>query len=552
MANEKQAELIADGQAICNAIPNVRCVYCRPSQDVFSAEVVDVKLEFDYLPPTVHLLRLDELTAKHLKRANPLFSCPRGRASDALEGYLIDQVQQRLLEAATAPDDSNFCGYYFDKSGLVRLPNGNVFVLGDKLIGTCDRPYILQDSRFHLREGYDNALTVLPSQLIKEPKSLLVMAFIAATAMRTSIVESDVDYQAALYVIGDQGLGKTTLARRMAGFVTNEKGDREALLFDAGSTLAALHDAMNAACNLPIIVDDLCITTSHRSEEHRRELGAQLVREATNAATFTKKLSRSSTVELDCNAGMILTAEFSLEAASDVTRCVMLPVTHPLHLPDALTPKLVGSALLDMLDWFRKKHDKAISVLLHSLNTPNLGDQKHQKRVLTNMAVPKWAFNCFLQAAQEKGVPFETLHKLSTLFHEEMEASLTAQDAQLAKIAAEKKSGNIAYIILGCLENECFNLCEKKHHLHKSDGIIWKGRDLCIKGQALEHHVRRQNGYGSYTIHKIVSELKDLNALCINEDGAMTIRLGKDKHGLNLPRVYRIRLDVLEEGQEKY
>ncbi len=62
-----------------------------------------------------------------------------------------------------------------------------------------------------------------------------------------------------------------------------------------------------------------------------------------------------------------------------------------------------------------------------------------------------------------------------------------------------------------------------------------------------QEYVRSQDGYGAYTLNKTVRELKDMRALVIQEEEAATVKL---KHGL--PRVYRIRLDVLEDCAEEY
>ena len=71
--------------------------------------------------------------------------------------------------------------------------------------------------------------------------------------------------------------------------------------------------------------------------------------------------------------------------------------------------------------------------------------------------------------------------------------------------------------------------------------------DLCLRRAALERAVRLQNGYQDYTISKIVRELKDMGALVIQEENTAQVRLKK-----GTPRVYRIRLEVLEECEEYF
>ena len=75
---------------------------------------------------------------------------------------------------------------------------------------------------------------------------------------------------------------------------------------------------------------------------------------------------------------------------------------------------------------------------------------------------------------------------------------------------------------------------------------MWKN-NLCLRSAALERAVRLQDGYQNYTLSKIVRELKNMGALVIQEEGTLQVRLKK-----GTPRVYCIRLDVLEEYEERF
>lgn len=68
-----------------------------------------------------------------------------------------------------------------------------------------------------------------------------------------------------------------------------------------------------------------------------------------------------------------------------------------------------------------------------------------------------------------------------------------------------------------------------------------------MRRDPLERYIRAQDGYGSYKISKIVQELKDIGALVLQEEGTAQVRLKKET-----PRVYRIRVDVLEDAAEEF
>ena len=55
--------------------------------------------------------------------------------------------------------------------------------------------------------------------------------------------------------------------------------------------------------------------------------------------------------------------------------------------------------------------------------------------------------------------------------------------------------------------------------------------------------------YHNWSSNRITRALKDINALVVQEEEAATVRLSKEKH---IPRVYRIRLNVLKDTSKKY
>lgn len=460
-----------------------------------------------------------------------------------------------LADAKTAPESSpsDKVGYSFDKNGFYPLNNGSkVFVYGDQLVGSCGRPYILmQKYPLHVQTGSVHSLGNMASILLLAPHALLVFAFVLAIALRSVILKSGADFQAALYIIGPSGKGKTTLAKRIAGFIANPQTAHAALFHDAGSTNAALHDWMYHCHNLPIIVDDLCKSSSPSVEQKRRAVGSQLVRESTNAASFTKMKSNSESVQLNCNAGVILTAEFSLETVSDITRCIYVPVAEQLHLPSALTSELCGSATVSFLGWFVKNGNQALGALHHNL--ASIHESEGEMRVDKNMTILKWVFECFVQAAEAEGLDKDSAIQLRHLFESECSASRAVQKKQLDELDRQKKKGNLPWILLDCYQEKCFRLGSKKKHLLNTnkDGILYKN-DLCLKGASLEQFVCEQDGYHNYSLHQIGSELQRSGALRINEKNCFPVKLGTDKHGRCYPRVSHIRLDVLQDEAQSF
>ena len=357
-----------------------------------------------------------------------------------------------------------------------------------------------------------------------------------------------------MYITGAQGLGKTTLARRVAGFVNNADTDRPALLFDAGSTLAATWDAMTSARDLPIVVDDLCLSASRAAQQRRKDLGAQLVREAANVTKIIKKAPGGQTMTLHNVAGVIMTAEFLLENASDVTRCVMAPITQPLDLPDALTPSVMAGAVELFLQHYLLDSEKLLRRLHHLLKNneqiPALQNCPEQ-RVRTNLTALQWAFQEFAAILETRFERHDLASDLTQKFQHALADSVTQTDAALARVRSLTPEGNIAYVLLNAYLGDNFNLLKqgkKLTKLSKYDGIMLKG-DLCLRKCALQQVVNQSPGYRGWGLNHIVAELVSYGALRIQEEGTYQVKLSSDTE---VPRVYRIKVDTLEKFAERY
>lgn len=543
--------LFIGDRMICNGIPEIVQAYYRPGNSTPSNLLVRIRI--GSLVDQCVDVAVGDLGYRALHRAIPLFQCASSRHRSLFDVYMFENMQ-KFLES---PDNCTSKSYYFAENGIVHLGDGaTCVILGNRVLGYKGNRCIADPMcSWNVPFSTSDACIILAKILMEQPSAvLLTTAYTLLTTVRSAVIESGVDLQAVLYITGAQGLGKTTLARRVAGFVNNADTDRPALLFDAGSTLAATRDAMASARDLPIVVDDLCLSASRAAQQRRKDLGAQLVREAANVTKIIKKAPGGQTMTLHNVAGVIMTAEFLLENASDVTRCVMAPITQPLDLPDALTPSVMAGAvelflqhyLLDSENLLRRLHN----LLKNNEQIPALQNCPEQ-RVRTNLTALQWAFQEFAAIPETRFERHDLASGLMQNFQHALADSVEQTNAALARVRNLTPEGNIAYVLLNAYHKQQFNLMpegKKIRKLLKYDGLLIKNK-LCLRTYALQQVVNQSPGYRGWTLNRIVAELVSYGALCIQEQGTYQIKVSDDSDAL---RIYCIKIDILEQAAERY
>ena len=531
--------LLWEETAISACVPSIKRLYFQNPQTDTEPAVIEMHIDcVNGLSKDIWIVP-GELNYNGVRKQYPLVSC-----SGTKEKHLFNEYLGELLRSATLwSEEQSPRGIYFTRNGWNRLPDGNmVYIYGNMVVGGCGRPYYLTTGLPPLVcDGMPKALPELLHAL--EASSPVVSAMVAVVALfmlRSPILESGIPLQATAYLYGRQGVGKTTLAQRVAAFVHPVSTSRAINFTDAGSTLASLREAMVSLRDLPLIVDDLCLSAGKATERRRTELAAQLLRESANGAHITKMNSDHSRRSMDCAAGVILTAEFALENASDITRCLFLPIRKQPKIVEAITPELVRTAMIELALWFTKEHETALSKLKHNIAAGRNKDAEMPPRMRTGYDAMIWAFECLLHAGGMDNSPVRC--KLEKAIN----CGISLQLELLKTVQQRQPVGNLAYILYTGFQENVFKLAKNLDKLKKNDGLL-RERDLCLRANPLMRFVRAQPGYQTYHTNKIVHELYDMGALVVQEDSTYQVHLDKKS-----PRVYRIRLDVLEKCAKEY
>lgn len=483
-------------------------------------------------------LPLSSCNASGIQKNCPLVLFKNKKERDKFDAEFISSLIQGLK------DGSIQHGYYFEKVGTTIFPDGHIcFLRGSELIGKCDRPYLLSPEIRDMDLLHNCApMSKLISTLLASPKQVLpVFSYVILSSIRSLLIENDVNLQAVLYIVGKQGLGKTTLATKIAGIYEREK--KTIGIVQAGSTHASVNSLLSTLRDQPVIIDDLCLSASRTTTRKCIELASKLIRQGTGHIPITKKMGNTN-VELPCEASLIMTAEFHLENLSDLTRCIIVPIQKPLNLPPELTPELIGNAIRHFSLWFTQHESEEIARFRNDIAAS--ADKTIDTRMSTNYICIKTALESFLCSLDENDLSTTDRDRILKNMDSALKQSKKHHENMIAEVKESIPIGNISFCILEGYRNGAFNLAKHKKDLDKCGGIKWKG-DLCLKSSELISFVRQQPGYHNWSSRKIVSALKTDHALVIQEEEAATVHLEE-----KLPRVYRIRIKVLKQTAKKF
>lgn len=551
----EDGNLFCDGKYVANGFIHIQSAYAIPGQN--TPAVVCGILQTASGRQIDLCLPVQQWRTRTIQSKCQYFACNSPKRFDL---YLADQLDRSLpgntsdLKENTVP-----IGTLLSTPGLHRLPYGSICaVAGNIVIGT-DNANILLDN--HVRnlcilDGEENPLCKLFRILLTQPPAVTLAASLAFFSVIRSDCLQEADFQGVGYIVGPSSVGKTYLAKCLFGFI-GERGAtsfRPVYIFESQTSIAGFLNAMSEARDLPIVLDDIAISSSRNSQRKRADLAANIIREGANAAKFVKSEPGNQRREVECQSTVIITAEFPIPALSELNRCILIPITRPLTLPAELTPKLMGSSILAFLRYFTTLYNSGgqltqvfpldSSILPTNTPTPD-------RRVLNNLSILATVMRAALHAAKQEGLEESECQQLQNLLLHSIQQSLHAHHKEKERILSTIPIGNLPRIILKGLRENAFNLknCKRYKKLKKlppCDGIWWKD-SLCLLPKALEVYIQRQPGYHNYSTKQIGKELARLDLLHLHHEPTYTVKIHD-----SFPRVYRIKQARLEETAEEF
>ena len=210
-----------------------------------------------------------------------------------------------------------------------------------------------------------------------------------------------------LNLLGNQGFGKTTLARTFCALYDSRNG-RIADFYDASSTAASLKRALDTAKDRVIVLDDLCRSTSRREMQLRRDLASRLVRHGANESS-SSQMDGNKKVNFICRGGLVMTGEIPFKAPSDVTRCVIIEVKEPLRKGGPDDRNIAATATAAYIQWLCAHFEHEMERLKSDFHMfrDNAVSKTHW-RLQQSLFQLDWCFDSFLRFSYDVGAVSET------------------------------------------------------------------------------------------------------------------------------------------------
>lgn len=462
------------------------------------------------------------------------------RYRDGLSACLSERLSEYLQR--------NTGGLAFCQTGLHRLEKGAVFVAGNRVIGGCEVDAIFsQDiARLHLEparyESGRQAEELLERLQANDPfVTTPVFAFGILTALQSLVLECGIPLASVLYISGRSGLGKTETVKRFFAVYDQDNTGRPALITEAGSTMAGFRENLRAARDLPVVLDDLCLSTGKDSQRKRLQTGAQVIREASNKGAVRTKAGGHGMFP-STEAGVAITAEFDMQTVSDVTRCIIVSLDHPMKGGRTDDRSIAAGALSAFLEWFLPRYEQEAQLLRERYQATT--ENKRLDRLATGQFCLQWAFERFMRFGVETGATDETCYKETIRFFDRTLKIWNKKQKQiLDRIESAIIKESIPCLLWKGIQKKIIPVHQKLKKLEEGYAVI-RGQDLFLPPGVAEWFISVQNGYRGINRNRIGRALKLAGVLVTHEsDKANTVKPAQGFH-----RVYHIRLDQLEKA----
>lgn len=501
---DRQGNLLAGDKQIANFAPQVVCGY-RKAQREGIGPLAALRINFRIVGQTEEqstIIMFQDLNSFDFETNFPGCICSDSNGKSTKK-RVVQYIREQIIKCASSIGR----GIYYDGTGWY----GKQFVTGRTVIG-ADMTYTVSPSIEGISLASDPAMTsceaaeALFSALRRMPDvGLSTFAFTLFSSLRSVLREESLPTACLLYLVGEQGFGKTTLAKSYCSLY-NGADKKPVDAFEAHSTDSAMRDALADARDRTVLFDDVCKSTDPSTQRKRRNTAANLGRDATSEIPAIRK-SGKAREPVVCNASLVVTGEFPLETPSDLTRCVVVEVKKRLTGGTARDRIIAASALEGFLQWFSEHYDQERARLRIEYNNFRSEDRSHQEeRLQISLWELSWAMSSFLRFALEVGaISTQAAAQIDTALTSELHR-IFASTLQRVQNLSERSLMSLSNIIAVGAKNRrfpCFS----------HNGC------LCVKSKELTKYLKQVTQRPDLQVNDVTAALRQLNLLRCDRSG---------------------------------
>lgn len=407
-----------------------------------------------------------------------------------------------IIHMATSSEDR---GWFCRNFGLNRLRNGDwIFVAGDTILGNCGDYVITVHpaiSSLHLvsneTEAERSAIIRIVRELERNPFTILpTFSFTLLSSMRSKISALGLTTFPALYVVGQQGFGKTMLVSRYALLYDKILGGMSAKPYgnlDANSTSKGVIGEISKYQDQVILIDDLAKGSTASVQRERQKLMAEVLHFATNGSIRQTASNLSDNGSCVCQCGVAFTGEIPLSAASDLTRLIEVQLTAPMNGGVATDRTAAATAFRAWMIWLLPHLDAELLTLSRQLSSITGNEEG---RLETSKMLLLWSAELFYRFALETDIVDQVYFRsviceASKIF----ETLLASQAKKVSRIQCAPPRGNLAWYVLRGYHNGDFHVVSRKKLKSDEDCVVEKDA-LCIRTETLLSYLRSKANLG--------------------------------------------------------
>lgn len=396
---------------------------------------------------------------------------PRFVAQDENGNPTDRQLQAVIRQRIATEIRERRTGILVDRTGWVELPDKvHRFVSGSSIYGGKTLTPVmltsnLPDLRFEATADSVDITDLLRAYFRKIQRDPDILIPIAAHTIRSLLAslfeELGYPLRHVLYLVGAQGVGKTTAVRDFSLPFVDDSGAL-APAARALSSKAAVRHFLAERRDMPVLLDDVCTSSSAATRRTSIEVAAYTLRFAADYIPEMRKRPNGQQSSCRCTAGVIVTGELPMSMPSDITRCVTVLVDHQMRGREPDDRAVSCAVLRNFVDYCAQYFDDVRAELSQALTAFREVPQDFSPRQHQHLAELSYAFQLLLDYARQFDAICDTDYaRLLGMLHHALNRCLTI-NAKMVEDFERREITNPARLLLEAIKEKTLPIAKNE------------------------------------------------------------------------------------------